>query len=257
LEKEIQRIIRSAGYNQSVRFPDDTIKDKNQPGRTFVVATYLDAGGAALMRSYGTRDADPFPAYVWEVARATMAAPPCFLPVNIDGILYGDASLGFNNPTKEAIEEARNLWPKRDIGILVSLGSGLEKTVRLNDWTKQGASPTAVRPIVKDPATRYALQFPAIAKHALECLKSCESAHTEVENRSAREILDNNYFRVNILEEAIFAIGLAEWEKLGELKGIVYRYMERGPQRETKRKIAQLLVKPESANSCAFPHLLY
>jgi predicted acylesterase/phospholipase RssA len=207
------------------------------------------------MRSYGIRDAGPFTAYIWEVARATMAAPMLFLPIEIDGILYGDASLGFNNPTKEAIEEARSIWPNRDIGILVSLGSGLEKSLQLKDLvTKplEGVSSKAARPLLKHTAVRYIHQFQPIAKYALECLMSCELIHREVADRSAREVLEDNYFRLNVSEEAISAIGLADWEKFSELKALASQYMDHPDQRKRNRKIAQLLLKPQTANSGAF-----
>jgi hypothetical protein len=89
------------------------------------------------MRSYATRDADPFRACVWEVARAAFALPGAFLPIEIEGIVYGDGSTGFNNPTNEAIEECRSIWPGRPIGVLVSLGSGLEKSLQLKETAGQ------------------------------------------------------------------------------------------------------------------------
>ena len=104
---------------------------------TFVVATSLRAGGAVRMRSFGTRYNDPFSASIWEVARATSAAPTYFLPITIDDVEYGDGGTGWNNPTKEAIAEARNKWPNCPIGILVSIGTGLEEALQLNDTSKE------------------------------------------------------------------------------------------------------------------------
>jgi predicted acylesterase/phospholipase RssA len=232
------------------------MKDEIQPGRTFVVATCLHAGGAVRMRSYGIRDADPFAACIWEVARATMAAPTSLLPIEIDGILYGDGSLGFNNPTKEAIEEAHSIWPDRPIGILVSVGSGLEKSLQLRDLTKtKGVPSKALKPLVMHTAVGYAYRSQAVAKYALECLMSCELIHREVAERSAREVLQDNYFRLNVSEEAIAAIGLADWDKSHELKALTSQYMDHPDQRKTNHKIAQLLLSPEGANSSMIPHL--
>ena len=72
------------------------------------------------MRSFGTRYADPFTACIWQVTRATSAAPTFFTPIEIDHVLYGDGGTRWNNPTREAIAEARNIWPNR-VGILRSL----------------------------------------------------------------------------------------------------------------------------------------
>ena len=61
------------------------------------------------MRSFGTRDADAFSASIWEAGRATSAAPIFFLSIEIRDVLYSDGGTGWNNPTNEAILEARNI----------------------------------------------------------------------------------------------------------------------------------------------------
>ena len=78
--------------------------------KTFVVATSIRAGGAAVrMQAYDSRTAFAFPALIWEAARATSAAPTFFKPIVIDDVLYGDGGTGWNNPTEEAIAEAHNI----------------------------------------------------------------------------------------------------------------------------------------------------
>ncbi len=67
---------------------------------------------------------------IWEAARATTAAPTFFKAIKIAGPGgfspdYVDAGLGFNNPTKEVRDEAKELFgPNRRIGMLVSIGTG-------------------------------------------------------------------------------------------------------------------------------------
>jgi len=123
------------------------------------------------MRSFGTRDADPFPACIWQVARATSAAPTYFLPIEIDDVLYGDGGTGWNNPTKEAIAEARNIWPDRPIGIVVSIGTGLEESLQLNDTSK--AVPEVVQSLLRHPSSAHAFKL-AVAEYAAKCITSCE-----------------------------------------------------------------------------------
>jgi hypothetical protein len=70
---------------------------------------------------------------IWKAARATSAAPTFFVPIDIDGIEYGDAGIGYNNPVKEALAELHNMWPDRRIGCLLSVGTGLEKALQRPD----------------------------------------------------------------------------------------------------------------------------
>ena len=126
------------------------------------------------MRSFSARYADPFPACIWEVARATSAAPSYFLPITIDDVKYGDGGMNWNNPAREAILEARKKWPRRPIGILVSIGTGLEEALQLNDTSKN------VKGIAKSllKNTSPGLDFKlAVAEYAVQCVTSCELVH--------------------------------------------------------------------------------
>ena len=131
---------------------------------------FSHAGGAVRMRSFGTRDADPFPACIWQVARATSAAPTYFLPIEIDDVLYGDGGTGWNNPTREAIAEARNIWSDRPIGVLVSIGTGLEEALQLNDTSK--AVPGVVQALLRNTSPAHAFKL-AVAEYAVKCITSC------------------------------------------------------------------------------------
>jgi hypothetical protein len=42
---------------------------------------------------------------IWQIARAVSAAPTYFSPIEVDGDMYYDAGLGFNNPTMAALQE--------------------------------------------------------------------------------------------------------------------------------------------------------
>jgi predicted acylesterase/phospholipase RssA len=132
LEQEIQNIVANAV--DGGQDPSSKLKDEHpQLCPTFVVATRLRAGAPVRMRSYGTPDDDAFEACIWQAGRATSAAPTFFLPITINHIRYGDGGMGWSNPAKEAILEARNKWPDRPIGILISIGTGLEDALALND----------------------------------------------------------------------------------------------------------------------------
>lgn len=78
---------------------------------------------------------------LWEVARATSAAPPFFKAFEHEASkqVYHDGAIYYNNPVKVAYNERKILWPdiaKNEPDILLSIGTGqnLEKvTEELGD----------------------------------------------------------------------------------------------------------------------------
>jgi len=101
-----------------------------------VTAQACDGARAIVLRSYSVSgipdEREPFK--IWEAARATTAAPLFFKPVEVGhlGIKYIDGAVSGNcNPTRLAMEEVEKLWPDRDIGLVLSLGTGSPSTISL------------------------------------------------------------------------------------------------------------------------------
>ena len=237
LEQEIKIIIATAESGQSLSIE---LKDSH-PNlcRTFVIATSKHAGGAVRMRTFRTPYRKPFPACIWQAARATSAAPTFFAPIEIGDVLYGDGGTGWNNPAKEAIAEALDIWPNRRVGILVSIGTGLEKALELKD------RPVRI-PELENTSPRNAFKL-AVAEYAVACLTSCEMAHRELAEHPDQYVLNGNYFRLNV-PQGMAEIGLAEWDKLPNMIALTNRYMERGEMKQPIRNIAELLQDPQRAS---------
>ena len=247
LEQEIKNVVATAPIGGQSPFIE--LKDpRTDLCRTFVVATSLHAGGAVRMRSFGTRDADAFSACIWQVGRATSAAPTFFLPIEIGDVLYGDGGTGWNNPTKEAILEAHSIWPTRPIGIVVSIGTGLEEALQLKD--KATKLPDLAQILLDNTSPKRAFQL-AVAEYAVQCLTSCEMVHREISEHPDRDILDGNYFRLNVLQ-GMSTIGLDEWDKLKIMIALTDRYMQHGEMKKSKRKIANLLRYPQRASRSSY-----
>ena len=83
-------------------------------------------------------DRNPGPAHdlpIWQVARATSAAPTYFEEVKIEGLKYLDGGFGANNPCVEIFREVRkmNNYNKECIGTVVSIGTGMSDKGRFGD----------------------------------------------------------------------------------------------------------------------------
>lgn len=61
---------------------------------------------------------------LWEVVRASSAAPAYFGDFALNGDLHQDGGVLFNNPTSVAIHEAKLIWPNESIQCVVSIGTG-------------------------------------------------------------------------------------------------------------------------------------
>jgi hypothetical protein len=85
-----------------------------------------------LVRTYMTRVC-PYDCTILEAARATFAAMMSFPPAKVQlqvrhgrQVTYLAGGLGYNNPTRLALDEARQIWgPDDRIGCIVSIGTGI------------------------------------------------------------------------------------------------------------------------------------
>lgn len=241
LEKCIKNTIVSSSLGVDA---DCLLEDESEP-KTFVISTYLRGSGAvpARMRTYSSITSDPFEATIWEVARATSAAPTFFKSITIDGIEYGDGGTGWNNPAEEAINEAHRIWPRQPIACLVSLGTGLEDARQLRDQNGQ-VKDSFVRKLFQRAAPRQAFQI-AVAEYCVNSLTSCETVHQRLNEHPARHGLADSYFRLNV-PQGMSQIGLEEWNKVKDIKSLTTEYMETGDCYRMKQRIAKVLLNPQS-----------
>jgi len=209
--------------------------DHPEACRTFVVSTTLRASGSVRMRTYDTSTADASDICIWQAARATSAAPTFFAPILIDNVSYGDGGIGWNNPTKEAIAEVQNIWPNRVIGCVVSIGTGLEEALQLNERSRNQFVDT----ILRRTSPKVAFKV-VVAEYCVKCVTSCELIHRELAENPERIIVDGNYFRLNV-PQGMSQIGLAEWNKLEDMIALTNAYMTHGEMIKPKRTIANLL----------------
>jgi len=178
----------------------------------------MNANIPVLFRTYQSRETHT-DCKIWEAARATSAAPTFFKRIEIGRKQpFIDGGLGRNNPSQVVLEEAKALFGARQIGCLVSIGTGQAGVIGIkNPGLFQQIIPTDVIEALKAITT------------------DCEATHETMLDRFAN--LPNTYFRLNV-EQGMQGIEVSEWEKLSNVEAHTAQYMKK---KEVSEKLAVLV----------------
>ena len=135
---------------------------------------------------------------IWQVARATSAAPTYFKPPIIDGLEYVDGGFGANNPCVEIYEEVRkmNNDSKTSASTILSIGTGKNNEARRFKGTG---------------FQRYLNYLNFARKWA------SDSEQTHLAMLKAKKEVNFNYFRLNV-EEGLDRMKLDEWRARGTVR---------------------------------------
>jgi len=168
----------------------------------------MSANIPMLLRTYQSREI-PFDCKIWEAARATSAAPAFFKRIEIGRKQpFIDGGLGRNNPSRLLLDEAKSIYGDRQIGCLVSIGTGQAEVVGIK---KPGIFQQTV------PTDMIIDLLQAIAT-------DCEATHETMLGLFANS--PNTYFRLNV-EQGMQRIQLSEWDKLANVEAHTMQYMKR------------------------------
>ncbi|KAF9479446.1 FabD/lysophospholipase-like protein [Pholiota conissans] len=216
LEAAIKSVVRSiTGDSESPLL-------EGGPGqicRTFVCAkNAVNMGIPVRFRTYPSRETH-INCTIWQAARATSAAPTFFKRILIGRDQpYVDGGLGYNNPCQTVLEEAHALFGDRQVGCLVSIGTGRAQAITIEQprWFQQ--------------------VIPTNVIEALQAITTdCEKTHQEIFHRFAR--LPSTYFRLNV-EQGMQGKELSERDKLSTVEAHTVQYMK---EREVQVKLASLV----------------
>lgn len=186
-EEEIKNIVKKYSGSRDTAMLDPALKDPKKANehqcRVFVMATRQDNvnnNSAVHIRTYVNNNAPADPLgpevnvknappqqewKIWQAARATSAAPSYFQPLQHGHYSFVDGGLGFNNPSLELVSEvALEFGWLRDIGCLLTIGTGIAPNVRLGN-VSGGDVPDLVSGLVATAT-------------------SCERAHEQMERIS-------------------------------------------------------------------------
>ena len=146
-------------------------------------------------------DRNPGPAHdipIWQVARATSAAPSYFKPMKIHKLAYLDGGFGANNPCEEMFEEVRKMNNHADTcaSIIISVGTGIDK-----GWSR-----------FKSLGPSRFINFLNVAR---KWASESEEVHARMLNR--KEGAPFKYYRLNV-PDGIGSLKLDEWRVRGRVR---------------------------------------
>lgn len=172
---------------------------------------------------------NPGPAHdipIWQVARATSAAPTYFKEVSIEDSRYIDGGFGTNNPCKEIVDEVRKMNNFNDhcIKCVISIGTGLKKHSRMSPYSK-----------FKMILTANLAKFITYLHFSAQLASQSEGTHEAVQQLQTDLKYCFDYERFNV-DEGLEDMKLDEWKarwpltvSLGKLIGKI----------KPKRKLSQ------------------
>jgi len=159
-------------------------------------------GLPAVFRSYRVRANAGIDCAIWEVLRATTAAPLLFKSVFIGRKWakqeFINAELGANNPISYLFQEKQKVWLRKDnwpppeIGCVISVGSGKDSVISLPSEPEEETSWT--RWFRSKPDFDLAEKLYGVM---LRIAKDCERKHQEVEATYGPDE-EKVYFRLNV-----------------------------------------------------------
>jgi len=171
---------------------------------------------------------------IWQAGRATAAHFPAFKHIKIGHDIFIDDGSGRYSPVVQILEEAMvHEWPGREVGVLVSIGSG-----------KVAASPTDAPSLRREQSSSFlratSLGKMVDAKHKhMAKMKDCEKIHQElVRDLERKGVAQNSYFRFNV-EVGMGDFGINEWSRMAEISVSTRKYLSKPEVHATNRVCAE------------------
>ena len=187
----------------------------------------------ALLRSYDSRK-EPAPeanCTIWEAGRATCAIGLAFKPMRIGQSIFTDEGEGRFNPTPQVVDEALvNEWPGRQIGCIVSIGTGKRVGKPEDSHHQWWEGISSGMQDFADARRRLTLK-----------IQGCETIHQYMltEHLKMRAIRPDCYVRLNV-DEGVGDYGMNEWDRLPNVVTSTRSYLGKY---ETKAAIGNAAAK--------------
>ena len=162
---------------------------------------------------------------IWQIARATSAAPSYFVPMQLDNRVFLDGGISTNNPTQEAVRDLEFLYN----GILndacvVSIGSGL---------------PSKFRSLKHRSKIPWIRSIKAILATTRQIVTQTESTHRTVSD--SLEHSHASYFRFNV--EGIGDTRIDDWRLLEHISNCTNKHLSTDATRDILDRCAKVLIQ--------------
>ncbi|KAA8911305.1 acyl transferase/acyl hydrolase/lysophospholipase, partial [Sphaerosporella brunnea] len=173
---------------------------------------------------------------IWEAGRATAAHWPAFKPIQIGHDIFIDEGSGRYSPVMQVLEEAMvHEWPGREVGVLVSIGSGKRQA------TANNGNASSIR---REHSSAFLRSTPlgkfvdAKQKH-MHKLDDCEKIHQELlRDLDKTGMPPDNYYRLNV-EVGMGDFGINEWSRMAEISTSTRKYLSKPEIHAMNRSCAE------------------
>jgi predicted acylesterase/phospholipase RssA len=176
-----------------------------------VCATPAQTVRPVLLRSYTTwaPSEENYDCFIWEAARATLAAPLFFEPTKISSTnaTFVDGAVHLNNPITEVIEEGDYLYPGAVYRSIISIGTG---------WIDIGSLHISQLP------------FHDIIKTCIDMSQNANNAAQKfVREKQGKELAENGiYYRFDV-DWGLDTVAFGQWQKLDDIDAFIESYLSR------------------------------
>ncbi|KAI9649163.1 hypothetical protein NHQ30_001730 [Ciborinia camelliae] len=249
LEEVVKDVVRRRDWKQDQ--VTDTVYPSNPDRcRTIVLAVRENnsANAPYLFRTYEHPKSSvdnpqelnpglPLQIPIWQVARATTAAPTYFKPFKLGDERFVDGGFGYNNPTQRTFFEIEQVHGKGTVALALSIGTG---------------RPTKVQPIARQKSGLIG-HYRQMIKYTAAITTDSENTHENVKALLAAEKCP--YERFNV-DGKLGDINLGEWRINGTenmtlkmIRNQTQAYLNLPGVRKRMEKVARMLVKNRQERS--------
>jgi calcium-independent phospholipase A2-gamma len=158
---------------------------------------------------------------MWEAVRASAAAPTYFEEMRIGNCIHQDGGILVNNPSSVALSEARGIWSGVPLQCVVSLGTGMTLSSRLEPHVGSVTTP--------DSKVASSLSWKGKFLKVLDSATDTESIHYTLQELLPKEV----YFRFNPYVSEVVSLDEASPEKLDIIQAETRDYLQRNYERIT------------------------
>jgi predicted acylesterase/phospholipase RssA len=215
------------------------VRENNSATQPFLFRTYEHLA-SAVPDPFELNPGLPTQAPIWQVARATTAAPTYFKPLVIGNEKFLDGGFGIaNNPTWHALLEVGQMSSNSHGAVALTVSIGTGKADKVPPVAKRGAGLLG--------------RYKAIIKYSAATATDSEATHLKMEDLSRRT--GHHYERFNV-DGGLGNIDLGEWTVRGgrnltleKIEQQTRAYLERSENRARLRRVAEILVKNRQERS--------